>query len=424
MRGFLLRFIKKFTILNSSLLIAILSIVYVVNSESLSHYSIKDYLLHSDAIFREYIFESQYSELFLYSLVTLNIYLLLWSVRNYRYLNLPYAVGLFNQVKQFEGFKKRTKIYFDKFIKKKKYRNGNFSLYFKNWVSISPKNYEENKILIAQYLRWDGDIKVFEYKNRGVELYFYKLPIFYTTCIYKFENIHFGKSIDKELYIPFDELTHTVVVGESGSGKSNFMHHILQSMILNKEFIENIELIDLKGTELYFYKDYNYMHFTDEITEVRDRLKMIRDDMKLRFEVMKANTEQLSSEQYKFVIIDEIGTIGTCPDKKLRDEIFNLMIEISQKGRAAKILLFIFAQKIDGTNISSNVLANLQTKVLMKTDSDFNVNNTIGKKEDLEKITLLDVDSFPKGRAIVKNGYTSDKYLVQVPYIDLNEKVA
>jgi S-DNA-T family DNA segregation ATPase FtsK/SpoIIIE len=98
------------------------------------------------------------------------------------------------------------------------------------------------------------------------------------------------------------------------------------------------------------------------------------------------------------------------------------MIEIAQKGRAAKILLFIFAQKIDSTNIPSNVLANLQTRVLMKTDSDFNINNTIGKKEDLENITVLNPDSFPRGRAIIKNGFTSEKVLVQFPLIELKKE--
>ena len=93
------------------------------------------------------------------------------------------------------------------------------------------------------------------------------------------------------------------------------------------------------------------------------------------------------------------------------------MIELFQKGRAARIIFFIFAQKIDSTNIPSNVLANIPTKVLMKTDSDFNINNTIGTKESLEKITLTDPDSFNKGRAILKDGYTSEKILLQIPYV-------
>ena len=94
-----------------------------------------------------------------------------------------------------------------------------------------------------------------------------------------------------------------------------------------------------------------------------------------------------------------------------------ILIELFQKGRAAKIILLLFAQKIDSTNIPTNVLTNIQSKMLMKTDSDFNVNNTIGMQEEIQLITKVKVADFNKGRAIVKDGLTSDKNLIQVPYV-------
>lgn len=112
-----------------------------------------------------------------------------------------------------------------------------------------------------------------------------------------------------------------------------------------------------------------------------------------------------------------MGTIGTYPDKKMRDNIFANMIELFQKGRAAKIILLLFAQKISSEAIPSAVLANIQAKVLMKTDSDFNINNTIGLKEEVAEITKTKVADFNRGRAIIKDGITSQKYLIQVPYI-------
>lgn len=365
-----------------------------------------------------------YWHIYLTMFSAINVYLLYWLYKNHRYLNLPYALGLYNQARQFEGHEKRTKIHFDKFIKKKSYSRNSFSLYFKNWVSIEPKEYNNKIEAIAQYLQWNGDIKIYRYKSKKVELYFYKLPNIYhsTPRHYKLSTINFGMSIKGEYSIPFNELTHTAVIGESGSGKSNFMHHLLSSFITSRDEIETIELIDLKGTELFIYNDLAYMNFINEVQEVRTTLLLVRDKMKERFQEMRENLRQLYDGKYHFIVIDEVGTIGTYPDKKLRDEIFNLMIEIAQKGRAAKILLFIFAQKIDSTNIPSNVLANLQTRILMKTDSDFNINNTIGKKEDLENITILNPDCFPRGRAIIKNGYTSDKVLVQFPLITLNKE--
>jgi S-DNA-T family DNA segregation ATPase FtsK/SpoIIIE len=211
------------------------------------------------------------------------------------------------------------------------------------------------------------------------------------------------------------------VVGESGSGKSNCMHHILSSIRQNVDYIDKVELIDLKGTELFRYRVLEYMDFTDNIEVARDKLLELRNEMNNRFEEMKKNNQQLYNGKYQFVFIDEVGTIGTNPNKKLKDEIFSLMVELFQKGRAAKILFFIFAQKIDSNNIPSNVLANIPTRILMKTDSDFNINNTIGTKESLQQITQLDPDSFPKGRCIIKNGYTSQKVVLQIPFVEFND---
>lgn len=93
------------------------------------------------------------------------------------------------------------------------------------------------------------------------------------------------------------------------------------------------------------------------------------------------------------------------------------MIELFQKGRACKIIFMLFAQKVDSTNIPSNVLTNIQSRILMKTDNEFNTNSTIGTKEKIEEITITEVANFNRGRAIIKDGLTSKKDLIQVPYI-------
>ena len=84
----------------------------------------------------------------------------------------------------------------------------------------------------------------------------------------------------------------------------------------------------------------------------------------------------------------------------------------------------IFAQKCDSTNIPSNVLTNIQSRVLMKTDSDFNTNSMIGTKETIEEITLQEVANFNRGRAIIKDGESSKKDLIQVPFISENQHLA
>lgn len=177
-------------------------------------------------------------------------------------------------------------------------------------------------------------------------------------------------------------------------------------------------MIDLKGPELSRYAKIPLVRFTDKIEGVESIFQELKEVMNTRFAYMKEHNQLVFSGKPIYVIIDEVGTIGTYHDKKVKDSIFANMIEIFQKGRAAKIILLLFAQKIDSTNIPTNVLANIQSKILMKTDSDFNINNTIGTQEEIQCITKTKVADFNKGRGIVKDGITSEKYLLQVPYVN------
>ncbi len=61
------------------------------------------------------------------------------------------------------------------------------------------------------------------------------------------------------------------------------------------------------------------------------------------------------------------------------------------------------------SNIPINMLSNIQSRILMKTDSDFNTNSIIETKETIEEITLQKVANFNRGRAIIKDGQSSKK---------------
>lgn len=418
MLGAIYRYFIRFIFVNLMFVFSVISFEYYLNSESLSRYLGIKIIFHLKSLFNDYILSSVFFDLYEYLFFAINIYLLIWLIRYFKYLNLSYALNIFKDVKQIEGMQKKYKASHDSFRKKIKTYNG-YKLYYKNWVSISVNAYNEKKKEIIQYLNFEGEIEVRPWGKRGVELIFYSLPKVLQASLLDYRKgfINYGFGRRGNYYVPFENLIHTICVGESGSGKSNNMHHLLQSIMLNHNLVEKVELIDLKGTELYRYKDVEYMNFIDDINQIKEKLLYLKDVMNSRFQLMKEKNLQLYNGKFHFVFIDEIGTIGTFPNKKLRDEIFDLMIELFQKGRAARIIFFIFAQKIDSTNIPSNVLANIPTKVLMKTDSDFNINNSIGTKESVEKITLTDPDSFNKGRAILKDGYTSEKILLQIPYV-------
>ena len=376
--------------------------------------SFKENIFENEEIFERFINE----HIILYSAV-FSIFILerLYFFKKYwRFIIMPYSLKLFSNSK---NEKKDTKVFLDRF---KRFDHKNNIAYFKNRNFINLQVYQDSKADISHFLYIHDkpiEIDIKPVKSNYISLQFYHLGHFldFDLSNLKSGQLFYGFYKDGGYYLDIDKQTHMLTVGESGSGKSNFMNMLIFSLLVNEEFIDYIYMIDLKGPELSRYEDLKCVSFIDKVKNVGILFENLKIIMNNRFEYMKKNNQLVYSGQPIFIIIDEVGTIGTYYDKKIKEHIFNNMIEIFQKGRAAKIILLLFAQKIDSSNIPSNVLANIQSKVLMKTESDYNINNTIGKKEEVEEITKTKVSDFNRGRAILKDGITSHKHLIQVPYL-------
>lgn len=339
-----------------------------------------------------------------------------WYLRYWKYIVMPYSLKLISQPKAETN---ETSVFVDRFVK---YDQKNNILYYKNRNAINVQQYQDKKDEILHFLNLyhnsSIEIEITPYRRKWVKIEIFTLPCneqFFFGDL-KEGEIFYGHSKDGNYYTPLSDLTHSICVGESGSGKSNLMNLQIYSLLHNAEYLEHLFFVDLKGVELSRYK-VPIATFIDTVIGTDKLFEELKDIMYQRYKQMQEDGDILYDGKPIFCIVDEVGTIGTSPDKKLRDTIFNNMIEIFQKGRACKIILLFYSQKIDSTNIPSNVLANIQTKILMKTDSDFNINNTIGLKEDIELITRFKVADFPKGRAIIKDGITSNKTLIQIPYL-------
>lgn len=123
---------------------------------------------------------------------------------------------------------------------------------------------------------------------------------------------------------------------------------------------------------------------------------------------------------FTLIIFDEVGAVSVYPDKKIRDSILNKLALISMQGRSSGHIMFLFAQKIDATILPIQITNNIQSRVLLKTTSDNNI-SIIDLKENIrDRITSTEIQDFNKGRAIYKNGLTSEKNLVQFPFISDN----
>lgn len=344
---------------------------------------------------------------------------LIYFMRYKRYIQLPYALKLYNRV---NNEQKESRIYLDKFIK---YDKKIQTIYFKNKLAIDKEAYLNAKYQIIHLLGYEDnkeielEIKAFNKKEIAIRLY--KLPIKFDWSIdyLKDKNLYLGHSKKGAYYLPFKNMTSAICCGESGAGKSNFLNMLIYSLIHNSKYIEHLDFIDLKGVELSRYKLSN-ITFTDKIEEVDTLLENLKNEMDKRFDEMKEKNHLTYTGKFRICLIDEIGSISTINDKKLKEtkeRIQNNLIAIGQKGRAARVLVWVFSQKIDSSSISTNLLTNLQASYLLKSTSQFNINNAIGLQEEIEEITRTRVQDFSKGRMIYKDGLTSEKVLLQTPYL-------
>lgn len=358
----------------------------------------------------------KYKYLFLVCGLMVFVERLIYYVRYYRFHILPYSLKLFNRVSDEQ---KESKIYLDKF---KKYDKKSNIYFFKNRLAIDKKAYIDSKDRIIHLLGYENkdevEFEIKAYNKKEVAIKLFKLPKTFVWHIglLKDKQIYLGHNKNGAYYLPLENLTSSICCGESGAGKSNFLNMIIFSLLHNSEYIEHLDFIDLKGVELSRYELKNTT-FTDNLEEVDKLLENLKNEMNIRFKQMKEKKDLIFNGKYRICLIDEIGTISTHHDKKLKENIFNNLIEIGQKGRASRVLLLIFSQKIDSTNIPTNVLTNLQGSFLLRTSSQFNINNTIGLNEEIEEITRVKPQDFPKGRVIFKDGLSSEKVLLQTPYL-------
>ncbi len=360
------------------------------------------------------------SVIFAFSVITFVI--IYYYFKNWKYITMPYSLKLITQPKDEN---KETAVFVDKFIFFNRFTN---ILYFRNKNAIDLKLYQDKKDEIMHFLGFHNksiEIDIKPLYRKWVKIELYELPNSFNFEIRKLKKgyLYYGVSSKGDYYISLENQTSMITVAESGSGKSNLLNLLLYSIFFNygvgtneDSNISSTVLIDLKGNELSLYK-YKGTQFIDNIEEVATIFTELKEVMYNRYKEMQINGDKLYKGKRIFIVIDEVGTIGTYHDKKLRDSIFNDMIELFQKGRACKIIFLIFAQKCDSTNIPSNVLTNVQSRILMKTDSEFNTNSMIGTKEQIQTITHIDVANFNKGRAIIKDGISSQTTLIQVPYV-------
>lgn len=420
MLGVVYHYLPILIIRNILLTILLVGIFFIFNEFETSKTTILNIIDKPIEFYNQYLDLLHPYEVLLPTIFILLNFIIVYEIySDYRCISLPYSLNLTHKIKNLARDNGTISI-LDKF---KSHKDNIIT--FRNRISIDKKRYEDNIEQIREFLSIPKDYEVIlnQISHKRIELYINSISNYLELDISKIitNKIYLGETYNnKDIYLDFSTLTHCLTVGESGSGKSTLLNLFILSLIKNIEQIEKLYLIDYKGVELFRYSKLQKVSFIDKIEDTIKILEDITDIMNQRYDYLKENNLIKYEGNPIFIIIDEVGTIGTYQDKKVKDKIFSLLTNLLQKTRAANIYFFVFSQKIEVSVLPTSITSNIQSKILMKTDNDYNQNQTIGTKEVISKITNLDPSNFPRGRGIFKDGISSDKFVFQTPYFSMD----
>lgn len=374
----------------------------------------------------EYLNSSNITNLFnifIFSIIGLNIMNLIELILFYDYISLPYSINLSHKIKNLNRDNGNITI-LDKFdFKPKSLLKGKIP--FRNRISLDRLRYESDEAIsqIREFLQVpkDSEILFNQTNKKTIELSINHITKEVQLDVNKIikDKIYLGETFNKQdLYLDIDKLTHILTVGESGSGKSTLINSMLLSILKNLNLCEKLFLVDFKGVELYRYSKIPKVNFIDKVDELVSMLEDLTTLMNQRYENLKEIGELKHQGDYIFVVLEEVGSISTFQDTKVKNQIFNLLINLLQKARAANIYFLVFAQKIEISVLPSAITTNIQGKILLKTDTDYNQQQTIGTKEVISQYTNIDPSNFNRGRGLFKDGITSQVKLFQAPMFD------
>lgn len=336
------------------------------------------------------------------------------------FINLPFYLASLSSTLNNEDKKNIV----DVFIK---YDELNQCYYYKT-NSITQKNiYENNLIDIENYLKLEN-LKIYQ-ENLIIKIQSKKIKKFleFNKNDYLDKKLYLGETENnKKIYLDLQQLKHTIIVGQSGSGKSVFLQNLLVSIFKNIKYYEKIYLVDFKMVEMSRYENKHHkIDVIDDINVCVEILKEIHNKMRKRLKEMKLKGLQECEEGRILVFFDEFRTLKNNNLDKDELKLMNkILIDIIQKSRRRGIYLIFRGQKRDTTNIDSNILGNIMNKILLKTSSNDNITKVRGNSDELERngLSLNEIKNFNRGRLYYKDELDGDKYLIQSPFFNLQDK--
>ena len=241
-------------------------------------------------------------------------------------------------------------------------------------------------IVWDKYSNWYN--KAFNYKEHKTDLsdIFPTLPGMIKYELQKREHkegiyIPIGYTFkDKKIVLNLKENPHSYVVGTTGSGKSVMTKVILTTLVKNYKPSElEIYLADLKRVELNLFRNVlqckKFVYTVEATTElIADLLEETnrRYDMFMEHEVTNIfeynKLPNIKKLKYQVLYIEEIVMLLEDKNKNA----MKLLKQLIAISRASGLYVFLTTQRPDNTVIDNVVKANINNRIVLKTEDSKN----------------------------------------------------
>lgn len=180
-------------------------------------------------------------------------------------------------------------------------------------------------------------------------------------------GITFGAYVEDvgDLIIPVGKIQHMLVGGVPGSGKTVFLHSLIVQFLRSAE-VDQVILIDLKGTEFVAYQDHPKARVFNEIDTVVTALDGVLELLEARKAELIAQKRRTWPGPRVFVVIDEHAMINAYiaeakagGQKALAVRLANSFRQIVLTARSFGVTLICALQKPTSDAIDSNIKANM-----------------------------------------------------------------
>lgn len=188
-------------------------------------------------------------------------------------------------------------------------------------------------------------------------------------------TVTLGQTVDGDMVsMNLAEAPHLLVAGCTGSGKSSFINTALVSL-LRRTTPEMVQLVlcDPKRVELLPYQNIAHLirPVATETPEVVEALEWLVAEMENRYQAMSEtgvrHIDGLQGYPYIVAVIDELADLVLSSK-----EIEPLIVRLTQKSRAAGIVLLLATQRPSVDVISGLMKANVPSRLAFAVQSQVN----------------------------------------------------